>query len=510
MSRWGIHGSNEVAETMTAHADTLIRFACSKCGTQLRAMPAQIGRTLACPKCGAANEVPGETPSSTAESAASTHVHRHQKDVPVVCGLCSTRMYASRDEIGQEIKCPDCGTLTQIKEPTKPRPAGVNVSPPVEVGDEYQLRDDEDSFAPQRDDTKYFVYFCKLCSTQMRATIDDVGQTVECPDCELEMEIPAPAIHNDAPAPVDEDPELAIGAAEEVKQAELMEHEKLRVVDGAATAPAGLRRDYGYADDPDPPEYPFASRVFSFLFYRTTRPNWLALGLMFAPLWYAMGVALEMSEGAAAERGLALLMFVSTFMFSIVWGSVAAACLLTIVNETAAGNDEIVEWPELLDITSWVVAAFYGVNALAVSAAPAAILSMLVGVPPLWIPVVAVAAVYLVLPPVLLSMLANGSPLGIVSAEINQRMRMNAGACVRFYAATGLVYAVVLGSCYALLQLHGFMAAMAAGVLVAMGTFLVARLIGRLGWVLSQEPTKPVDEATDAASVATDQHVATT
>ena len=447
-------------------------------------MPAQAGRDCACPKCGAMNTVPVDDATSTPRAKQSQP--RERREIPVVCSLCSTRMYATAAQIGSEIECPDCGTLNEVEKPPEPKRAGLQVAPPPEDGEEYQLLETDQPTHDSKLVESHFAFFCRLCSTQMKATADDVGDTVRCPDCESEMVVPSAPSKSEAKPLVDEGPDVVVGAEEDIEPAELMEHEKIRVVDDAISAPAGLRRDYGFADDPEPPKHPFVSRVLTFLFYRTTRMNWVMLGLTVGPLLYVLGMAIVMSHGGTVARGASLLIFVPAFLFSVVWSGIAAACHLQIINETAAGNDEIIEWPNVFDYTGWLGGAFYGINAMAVAVIPATLITKFAGVPPLWVPAVLVASVYLVLPPVLLSMLASGSPMAVFSSDIARSMRTHRLACLRFYGVSGLLLLLTSAVMYGLLMFNVLVVGFVAGVFLLMATFSQARLIGRLGWVLSK------------------------
>jgi DMSO reductase anchor subunit len=95
---------------------------------------------------------------------------------------------------------------------------------------------------------------------------------------------------------------------------------------------------------------------------------------------------------------------------------------------------------------------------------------------------------YVVLPPVLLSMLAANSPFCLGSAEVLRRIAQNKRACLMFYAATFVVYTMALGIGYSLLLIPIVWPIYFVGVVLVIASFLVARLIGRLGWVLGQTP----------------------
>ncbi len=131
----------------------LVTFACSLCETRITARVADVGRKVECPDCGRKNVIPpppkpkkanrpaaldGEqigvwgVEDKTWEPGFATAAALH----PVPCRLCETLMYATEEQIGRELKCPDCGALTVAKRFVPPKRKGPR---PVIAGKEYQL-----------------------------------------------------------------------------------------------------------------------------------------------------------------------------------------------------------------------------------------------------------------------------------------------------------------------------------------------------------------------------------
>jgi len=121
---------------------------CPVCDTLLYGTPDQVGQHILCPDCYTPVEVP--PPKARPSTPTSTHSvddeYGLQVDVdapadatdapageaappaqepliPLVCTLCETRMYATRDQVGEMITCPDCGTPMVVPRPeTTPTP----------------------------------------------------------------------------------------------------------------------------------------------------------------------------------------------------------------------------------------------------------------------------------------------------------------------------------------------------------------------------------------------------
>jgi DNA-directed RNA polymerase subunit M/transcription elongation factor TFIIS len=133
----------------------LVSFECSLCQTRMTARSADAGRKLECPDCGRRNVIPQPPkPVLRTQPASFEGEQLELWDVdartwepgfangaalyPVNCRLCQTLMYATEEQIGRELKCPDCGVLTVAtraapKKPNGPRPgprgAGYELDP---------------------------------------------------------------------------------------------------------------------------------------------------------------------------------------------------------------------------------------------------------------------------------------------------------------------------------------------------------------------------------------------
>lgn len=137
-----------------AKKPTTVSFSCELCQTRLTTALADVGRKLKCPDCGRVNIVPPPVevkpkpvPAAmsgdqyglweidwAAEAERQAEVNRHLH--PVVCELCQTLTYATDDQVGTTIKCPDCGhpNLVHARPQVKPRGPAI-----VPDGEEYRL-----------------------------------------------------------------------------------------------------------------------------------------------------------------------------------------------------------------------------------------------------------------------------------------------------------------------------------------------------------------------------------
>ncbi len=131
-----------------------IEFYCHVCDTRLVALGTDAGRKAKCFDCGAVNRVPVPKAPEPKRDPAAMHGQQYgvwevnkapdpekqraaqPKLFPVYCRVCDTLMYAQHNQVGGQLKCPDCGALTKVNEPPKEL---EKKSPLVPDGQEYKL-----------------------------------------------------------------------------------------------------------------------------------------------------------------------------------------------------------------------------------------------------------------------------------------------------------------------------------------------------------------------------------
>lgn len=126
---------------MTSSDRGSVSYHCPRCKAALTAEADDAGRRRECPHCGKMVKVPG-TPSATAargpdvrDPAAPTPtptVEQGIANIAVICPLCGTRMYATRQQAGQTMVCPDClesVTIPASAATNRPAPSTVRKPP---------------------------------------------------------------------------------------------------------------------------------------------------------------------------------------------------------------------------------------------------------------------------------------------------------------------------------------------------------------------------------------------
>ncbi len=128
-----------------------VSYQCPRCQAPLTAQVGNAGQRHQCPRCGKMVKVPGPPraattsrppgppqPPGTPRAADQPPAPRAAPDAPlpaaavqrgiahiaIVCPVCGTRMYATREQIGKTMVCPDCLETVTVPDAAAARPAG--------------------------------------------------------------------------------------------------------------------------------------------------------------------------------------------------------------------------------------------------------------------------------------------------------------------------------------------------------------------------------------------------
>jgi DNA-directed RNA polymerase subunit M/transcription elongation factor TFIIS len=123
---------------MTSPGQVPVSYLCPRCRTALTAHAEHAGQRRECPHCGKLVKVPGTPGSASTSAAASPAPTAAQPPAPiqqgiahiaVLCPLCGTRMYATRQQVGQTMVCPDCLETVAVPETSAATPAASPAKP---------------------------------------------------------------------------------------------------------------------------------------------------------------------------------------------------------------------------------------------------------------------------------------------------------------------------------------------------------------------------------------------
>ena len=197
----------------------LIRFRCVRCQYPLKIDSGAAGKKLHCPVCYHELTVPVESTVKAVdplqlyaadEKPVDVREMRHRREFASLrCKVCLTNIAVRKEQIGSEVICPDCGTKTVVP-PEIARQVDAAVNDTLDkimlgLGDDstknvYGVRDGNS--APLEDWTSRFPVYCRLCTTMMYATEEQIGSELLCPDCHTTTAVPPKPQRNSAAPPL--------------------------------------------------------------------------------------------------------------------------------------------------------------------------------------------------------------------------------------------------------------------------------------------------------------------
>ncbi len=233
-----------------------------------------------------------------------------------------------------------------------------------------------------------------------------------------------------------------------------------------------------------PPERPFVSGVFGFPFQGSVIGQWLVLACCFSFFALLALVMISLYQAAASlVSGIGAFIVLPAFWIGLWTFSYAAACSLIVVEETAAGNDEIRDWMEG-GWKEWVWQLFYVVYVAALPMAIAWPIVKLAGRTYAEMALPLAVVEFFLFPIFLLSALEQDSPWFPISPPILSSLFKAIGGWCAFYCM-GVLVAVACGALvYFAVGNVSFGLAFVMGPVFAAAMLIYARLLGRLGWVI--------------------------
>jgi hypothetical protein len=176
------------------------------------------------------------------------------------------------------------------------------------------------------------------------------------------------------------------------------------------------------------------------------------------------------------------------------WVAMAGPLIITIVGESADGEDRLNQPPRLLAF-DWFSEMFSVVMAASVAGLcgfGAWQLARLAALEPILSAVIATMVVLIVLPIALLSTLLEATPLGVLSPRLVSSLGRCPGPWLLFYLQTFILAALVGGAAWILWQSLGLRRGEETTLLWLLAPLVIAallidmRLLGRLAWWISE------------------------
>lgn len=397
-----------------------LRFKCPSCSVVLKGKLSDAGKQRKCPKCNQKFKIPRP---KVAEGSSAPK--KEQELIPVVCGLCQTRMYATYDQIGHSIECPDCFTQSLVKEP-KHRPK--KVQPDMTTGSGYDLEPE-----------KEVVVTKDLSEDLLQKADEEVQKKIE--------------------------------------------------------------------EEPDIPKRPFLSGVFFYPFYGRIFPVLLGMALA----WTGVAAFAKFTVDLMLNQSLTTPIFFAALGILLLF-----AIFPTLVSyqkmfeNTSVGDEESDCRPAggLFAFIDWVGETMPLLIAGFIACAPGMIVIQLAQLRPEYY-VGMVFSAYLIFPVLFISMLESASVTGVFSKPVLTSFAKVPGMWFKFYSLIVMVFAIGLAAVAGLgwgvykEQLTGNAAAIASvgAILVVLACLAIYfRLMGRLALLMSHKILVEVDMPDEESS----------
>ena len=503
-------GDHQAYYDSVVAADTAAVADCPLCHTRSYAPEDQVGREIACPDCGSKvvvsrrPEAPiKERPPASQEEvyALLDEFHEPPESLPaadevyirVNCPLCDTLLHGTLDQVGESLLCPDCYTPVVVPPPKEPAEEKPTVAHSVDEEYALQKEVDEPAAESRAKEQPLIPLVCKVCQTRMYASVDQVGELVTCPDCSTPVVVPRPQAPVAKPRP---DGTLIgeYGVGKTVERPEYKPRPDVRLarIEPGDTRAVEEAKTSGIVRvRPVPPQWPFLSGIFGFLWNPGTWPRlvglMLGLLLVLPPGIFALSLMITPNLGlvSAIPWFGAMVMFAAGALACMAWGFVAFPIFLAVVRDTAEGNDEIESWPEPPYI-DWVGEFFQVFNSVSVSVLCGVAAYQLLYSLGMRTALVLPLGVFFLFPVALLSMLEGDSALKALSLPVVGSLFSVWWAWGLFYLETAVLVGAFLLLAVGTLLLVGPWGLLLVGTLWVPILMLYFRLLGRVAWCCTQ------------------------
>jgi phage FluMu protein Com len=423
--------------------------------------------------------------------------------ITVVCRLCGTRMDAPLSKAGLTIQCPDCHTVNDINAPAPPKEEKKPAGPTLDDVPEFGMSDvvERPKYKPMVVPRGEDAVLGNLEGADHppgwkppQSAASDRGP-VQVSASELQMSLPAtPVEEEDGEEVVVSAPVDRIVIKPELPKTYLdPEPEEARLTDGRYNDDDMLGGGQVNSKSADAwKRAPFLYGLVEFLFYVSTLPSWIMLGVGAGVVLVLGNTALAFAQDPSPGTQLGAVLL--SMLFSVTMGVFIApffgACL-AIVQETANGVKEVQNWPDG-NVTEWFFGSLYIPAAAFVAGLPGFALATFLltgGMSLLFAPLPVVASWTILFPIVLFSMLAENSVLAVFSSRTKQSFNIAAEAWMLFYLySMGL--GVFGGAAAVLAGIPFWPATLVGGFALVTIAFLYCRVLGRMMWYADQKALK--------------------
>ncbi len=400
-------------------------------------------------------------------------------------------------------------------------------------------------------DAEYRHFFCVSCGAKLKAKAAKAGKELPCPKCATVLTVPgskksakkgkpvtdfetygvreaeeelrpmiAPGQHSGPVQSVSGDTTNANNGSEAYAASEMSSADSADDGVKGADEEDGERKHRGLIQEPSVrptlPRWPLVQGVITFMLEPGAIVYWAIFSIMGTVSASMIVLALFLGQTRSVATWAGSMLFgAAAFMLTIGFLIFNSTTCLAILQESAAGNKKIEEWPGLA-VLEYFMEAFFVINSLMSAVAVAWFISYpLAGMETARAIVIAVCFVVL-FPILLLSMLESESFLVPVSLPVYAGMRRSWRTWFVFYVESMLMVFGLLGLVGLLAYMLDYYSAhvtipiflTAVSVCVAPAVLLEMiyfRLLGRLAWVCDEDARREQAEE-EAAEAEEDEN----
>jgi hypothetical protein len=362
------------------------------------------------------------------------------KYIAIPCPKCDTLFYATEQQVGQTMACPDCGRKQVVPPLAKPQ---HKPSPLTNAANTPML--DPDAAPTERP---------SAFTPEMRQKIDEEERNSE------------------------------YGRALEESRR------------------TGKPMKIDVRGRPILPRAPLLTGVWRMLFTEEVIARWILSSIVLGFAGQFLGEALLTPIQGMAEA-IKLIFTVLGMVLAALWFAIVGPFIVAIVGESADGHDKLNQPPRLFAF-DWFNELFCFVTAASVAGLCGLGMSQLLRLTPLGSSAqgaIVAVVVIMVLPFALLSTLLEGSPFGIISPRLVSSLGRCAGAWLLFYVQTLALAAFAGAAAWMLahaIQPGGSGLTVLVWLFAPLGIaalFVDMRLLGRLAWLISERMPEKDEES---------------
>jgi hypothetical protein len=234
-----------------------------------------------------------------------------------------------------------------------------------------------------------------------------------------------------------------------------------------------------------PPRWTFFSQVYFYPWSKYVLSRWIWMSIGWSVSWALISAVTYFIMLGGLSPIAGAFFALPAFWFTFMSLSYSAACGMTVLEGTAAGQQTIDEWPEP-DWREWAAKLLYLAFIGVLTQGVAAGVTFMAALPGLeWF--ISIAALHVFYPIILLSALETTNPFWPVSKPVLNSMATHARFWILYFLISCSCSALFLGVAWLSISIP-FIGALWMGPLIATMIVLQTRLLGRLGWRTVVEP----------------------